>query len=152
MANNSNFLVDTALQLEDGAAARTASGAGTIATVAKVVDLGTGYVQGEVIFDVGAVELTTDEVYYLNVELSSAADFSSGKVVACTLPLGKVGVAGSALLNASAAVSETASKRFRLKFHNEFLGTQYRYMRCAHVMNNGTAETITYTAWATLQR
>lgn len=114
-------IFDKATELKDaGLVAATA--AATVASVAKVLDLGSGVVKGHVVVDVSAIEVATgDEGYRIEVQGSNSSTFASGVVMLAILHLGDSSV------NFESADSSTG--RYLVPVRNEKNGTVYRYMR-----------------------
>ena len=68
---------DYSLYLDDGGSI-TASAAGEIGGTDKILDLGSGLVEGSVIVDVTALDVDTgNELVTLGVQISSSATFAS---------------------------------------------------------------------------
>lgn len=122
MARNSkDFTYDNALLMKD-AGLVAASAAATVASSAKVLDLGPGRVDARVILDASAIEIDTgNEKYEIELQLSNAANFGSGVFIG-----GKVTLGHSSVTNESAS---SAVGRRELAFCNEINGTLYRYAR-----------------------
>jgi hypothetical protein len=147
--NQKDQTYDNATRLND-AGAITASAAGLVATVAKVLDFGaagpvaamTGYgrVDGRVICDVSALTVSTaDNLYQIKTQFSSSATFASSVIGGSVLMLG----------HATMLVGESAASvigRYELWFTNEINGTAYRYMRI-YTQVAGTTPSINYTAF-----
>lgn len=134
--SSKNVIFDAETQLHDGASAVTETGVGTIATVAKVLDLGGGgsasvgpQLPREAVVEVDVTAIKTsiaDETYAIKLQVCNASNFASGVVD----------------LNARVL---TATGKFLLPVTNEVNGTRYRYMRIAHTLG-GTLPSLTYTA------
>jgi hypothetical protein len=130
--------VDTLLQLKD-AGAIAASAAAQVGGSAKVLDLGTGFVKGNVMVDVTAMDVASgDEKYEIEVQLSSDSGFATGNVVAGELKLGDSTVAFGTV--------DSVIGRYMVPCTNEFGGTQYRYMRL-YTRVGGTSPSINYVAY-----
>jgi hypothetical protein len=87
-----NFTIDTLLQLKD-AGLVAASARAQVAGADQILDLGAGFVEGNIVIDVSAIEIDGgDEIYDLIVQLSSDSDFSDKTAVVerhrrrCRLP------------------------------------------------------------------
>jgi hypothetical protein len=81
---------DSTLVLKD-AGLVGASAPATVATVAKVIDLGQGNIEADVVIDVTAVEVASrDESYRIGIQLSDKADFSDDVYEVENLQLGAV--------------------------------------------------------------
>lgn len=130
------YTYDSLLELEDGAAAITADGAGS-----AVLDLGTGHVSGDIVLDVSAIDATTgDELYTIFAQLSDSATIASGIEHACAIQLG--GVTGAL---GQRDVSSLAG-RFVMPFQNQLSTRRYRYLRL-YVDVSGTSPSITFVAY-----
>ncbi len=118
-----------------------ASAAAKVDDAAKIVDIGTGEYKAEMIIDVSAIEIATnDEVYNICVQLSTSATFASAIQTAAKLELG----ASEVLLGDT----DSTVGRYKLMFDNEVNGTYYRYARVYTVVAGTIATGINYTAWA----
>jgi len=115
MSTYSNFTYDASLSLK--AAGLVAS----TTTETTVVDLGAGFVDGNLVIDVSAVEVaSTDEIYLICLEGSNVAAMTSGSVCLAQIEMG----------NATApADADTGTGRFVVPFRNEQNGTIYQYVR-----------------------
>jgi len=115
MPTYSNFTYDASLSLK--AAGLVAS----TTTEATIVDLGAGFVDGNLVIDVSAVEVaSTDEIYLICLEGSNVAAMTSGSVCLAQIEMG----------NATApADADTGTGRFVVPFRNEQNGTIYQYVR-----------------------
>ena len=115
------FTYDNELLLKDAGLVDT-DGVATVAAAAKVIDLGSGRVDGTVVIDATAVEVATgDEKYQIELQGSNAADMSAGKVTLAATILGD-----AAAINAD---SDAGPGRYEMPFTNEQNGTIYRYVR-----------------------
>jgi hypothetical protein len=93
-----------------------ASAAGSV-----IVDLGDGFMDGDMVIDISALEVaSTDEVYTISLEGSAVAAMTSGSVILAEKTFGNV---------AAPADADTAVGRHVLPFRNELNGTLYRYVR-----------------------
>ena len=142
MARNSkDFTYDHALLLKD-AGAVTASGNATVASSARVLDLGDGRVDGRVVCDVSAIDVAdANESYIVQLQVSNAIGFDSGVVAIASKQLGAATPTGN-----SAA---TPAGRYEIHFSNEENGVRYRYARVRYVLA-GTSPSINFTAFAVL--
>lgn len=132
----SGYIFDSLLELEDGAAAITADGAGS-----AILDLGAGRVVGDIVIDVSAMDLTTgDEQYNIIAEVSDSATFASGIEQACAI---QIGGATTPLGNRDLA-SDVG--RYVLSFQNQLNDRVYRYLQL-HVDVGGTTPSITFKAY-----
>jgi hypothetical protein len=132
---NRGFTIDTGLEMEDGAAAITS----TEVNSGGIVDLGSGVFEGTLVIQNTAIAVDGgDEAYLIELELSSSASFASDIIVGAKLHLGCDSVIGES--------ADTAVGVYQVPFHNDRLGTPYRYARLA-VTNAGATSSITYTAY-----
>ena len=132
-------MIDYGYEVQDSATFTT-SGAGTIASVAKVVDWGAGKLFGEAVFDVTAIEIASNnEFYNLLVQGSNVAAFTGTYTTLAALELGALEVIDSDL--------DSAVGRYRLPFCNEMPdGTKYRYGRVYCAVGGSVATGITFSA------
>jgi hypothetical protein len=83
---------DPDLLLKDDGAV-TASAAAQVDSSDKILDLGSGLVEGDIIIDVSACELDTqDEKYVISAQISNSDDFSEDNYEMMAVPLGSAGV------------------------------------------------------------
>ena len=79
---------DHSLLLHDDAAI-TASAAGSVGGVARVINLGTGNVFGDIIVDVSALDVDTgNEIVTIGVQLSSKSNFADDIYQVASLAIG----------------------------------------------------------------
>ena len=129
-------LDDSGLTLKASAAV-TSSAAGSV-----IADLGDGLVQGNLIVDVTAIDIATnDEMYDIVLQLSPDAAFGTA---------GNIQDAVAINLSCKEAKRTDSDKddvigRYVVPFSNEFGGTVYRYARIYTVVNT-TGCSITYAA------
>jgi hypothetical protein len=138
MGQYSNYTYDDALSLKDaGLVAESAAGS-------VILDLGAGFVEGDVVIDVSAIEVANgDEKYTVHLEGSNVAAMTSGSVTLANLPLG----------NATApADAATGAGRFVLPFRNEQNGTLYRYVRIYTTVAGSIASGINFSAFIAKKR
>lgn len=135
MANRfSQYTYDNALLLK-AAGLIAASAAGGI-----IVDLGTGFIEGDLVVDVSAVEVASlDEVYDIYLMGSNSATFASGNVRLAHIQMGNVA--------APASAGQTATGRFVAGFRNEQNGVTYRYARIHTIVAGTIATGINYVAF-----
>jgi hypothetical protein len=114
-------IFDKATELKDaGLVAATA--VATVASVAKILDLGAGVVKGHVVLDVTAVEVATgDESYRVEIQGSNSSTFASGIVILAMVHMGDSSVTFES--------ADSGTGRFIVPVRNEKNGTVYRYMR-----------------------
>lgn len=99
---------DNLLLLKD-AGATAVDAAGTVASVARVIDVGDARMDGVAVVDIGALD-TANGTYVLRVQGSTAIGF------------------GTPVELAARAI--TATGRTEIPFNNETNGLYYRYVRC----------------------
>jgi hypothetical protein len=130
-------MYDENLKLKD-AGVVTSSGYGTVDGSAQVLNLGSGLVRGNVIFDISTVVIDDDdEKYELHLMGGDDASFTN-TVSLCCLELG-----ANASLQGN---QDTERARYILPFQNEQAGTIYPYVRVRHVVS-GTSPKLRYAAY-----
>jgi hypothetical protein len=135
VASIGQYTLDTLLELEDGAGAFTAGGAGS-----SILDLGAAAMWGDIVIDVSAIVVNTDdELYQIHARLSDSASIASGIEIASTLTLG--GATGA--LGGRDVVATVG--RYVLPVTNQMATRQYRYLQL-FVVQEGTGDSITFTA------
>lgn len=140
--NQKDFTYDNALLLKD-AGAITASAAGTVAAVARVLDLGQGRLDARVIVDISAISVSVaDQLYGVEVQLSDVANFATGIRIGSTLRFGHQTATGES--------AGTVIGRYENAFTNELNGVIYRYAR-AFARIAGTTPSINFTAYIVQQ-
>jgi hypothetical protein len=143
MRQNKTFDVD--LELKD-AGLLAASAACQVDSAAQIVDLGDGLVEGDIIIDVSACEVASDdEKYVIGAQISSSATFASDIYEVCTLPLGSAGTAAGDNL---AGDTDMGIGRYVLPFRNEIAeGVKKRYLRLYVTISGTIATGINFTAY-----
>lgn len=137
---NVAYTYDNDLLLKD-AGLVAADAAATVGGSAKVVDLGTGRVDGVLVIDVTAVEIASnDERYIVVLQGCAASNFASG-----VENLGSVEF-GATEVRSGGAIDSTTG-RYYLKFTNEQNGTIYRYARVYTDVSGTIATGISFSAW-----
>ena len=137
-----NHTVDTLLALKD-AGLVAASARAQVSSADKIVDLGAGYVEGDIVIDVSAIEIGTgDESYDIVAQVSSDDDFSDKTKVIERIAI-HLGAKGTKRTDGD--VDDTAG-RYVIPFDNEFRGTVYRYLSLYTVIAGTIATGINYTA------
>jgi hypothetical protein len=142
--------LDFSHYLHDGAAAVTADGGGTIATVAKVVDLGsTDTMKGAMIVDVSAIVVdTATDKYVVKLQGTNTAAFGGTDIVdLAALELGHA----TALPGATAKTTGTYEVPFINQSQVDGAETRFRYLRVyVDLTSSGSpAASITYKAYLT---
>lgn len=138
-----NFTLDTLTQLKD-AGLVAASAAATVATVAKVLDLGEGFVEGNIVADVSAIEIGhNDEIFDIVVQLTNTAAFADDTKIFDKSSL-TLSTAGAQRTDANAV---NVVGRYVIPVNNEHAGVLYRYMRLYTLAAGTVAVGINYTAY-----
>lgn len=118
---------DNLLLLKD-AGAVTADGAATVATVARVLDLGLARMEAKVVLEASAIDTTTgDETYRVSLQGCDVVGFGSGVVEL-----------GSVLM--------TAAERKEIHFVNQVGSTIYQFVRL-YTDVTGTTPSLNYTGF-----
>lgn len=124
-----NLINDALTVLEDGAAAKTASGAGQVSDSAKELDVGSARLPVDAAVEIDVTDIDTtdgDETYNIAVEGTNTAGFGSTVVKL-------------------AEVEVTAVGKYVVPVNNEQASTIYQYLREYHTLA-GTTPSITFTA------
>lgn len=133
-----HFTFDVENLLKDSAT-HTADGVGQVAGVNRVLNIGTGRVSAQAVFDVSALDAASnDEKYTLQVEGSESEDFSTGSAVLASVVLG----AAEVILEDV----DSAADRYVVPFSNVIADVVYPFIRSSHVVA-GTSPSITYGSW-----
>lgn len=131
-------LVDELLILKD-AGAITSSAAAQVGGQAKILNIGTGKVEGELILDVTAIDIAgNDESYDLILQFSNSPTFASGIENGVSKNLGAVEVT-------KGGAQDSLVGRYKLPFTNVLNGVQYGYCRM-YTAVNAASSSINYTA------
>lgn len=145
------YTFDAALQLKD-AGLVAADAAATVGGSAKILDLGVGLVEGDVIIDVSEIEIATgDERYTIIAQFSNSATFASGIVIGSCIPMGDGSTIGTAFGGSGVDVDDVVG-RYILPIRNERNGTWYRYLRLWTDVAGTLASGIGYTAFLALEK
>jgi len=107
---------DNLLLLKD-AGAITVDAGGTVAAVARIIDVGDAHMDGVAVVDIGALD-TVNGTYVLRVQGSTTIGF------------------GTPVELAARAI--TATGRTEIPFNNETNGLYYRYIRCFNDVSGAT--------------
>jgi len=145
------YPIDTALQLEDGAAAITSTQVNSNAAGAAYLDLGDSLVHGAVVIQTSDVDCASDNESY-KIELQGGADTSftaATNAILAMLHLGPEETTGAVPADTTGDSPDAAV--YYVPFCNDFGGTTHRYVRLK-VTITGTSPTITYVAHLTTQR
>lgn len=136
-----NYTFDANLQFKDAGLVAADAGA-TVSGAAKIVDFGTGLFAGDMVIDVSAIEIASnDESYEIQVQLSSSSTFASDIVQGPSLKLG-------ALETLVGTDVDSSTGRYILPFRNEENGVWYRYARLYTNVSGTIATGINYAAFA----
>lgn len=146
---NLNYPYDSSLQLKD-AGLIAASAAATVASVAAIIDLGTGQAAGEMVVDISAIEVaSTDELYTIILEGSDSSDFSAG--TPRIVPLASLIVGAGAVIPGAGATS-SATGRYVVPWTNDYGGKLSRYVRAYTVVAGTIATGINYVASLSIRK
>ena len=106
-----------------------------------ILDLGEGFVEGNLIIDVSAVEVATgNEIYTISLEGSSVAAMTSLSVCLAKKVMGNLVVPMD---------NATGTGRFVIPFHNEENGVLNRYVRLSTLVAGTIATGINFAAYVT---
>lgn len=142
-AQRHHFTFDTELQLKD-AGLVAASGAATVGGSAKVLDLGDGFVQGQVWFNITAIESgSADETYEIMLQFSDGSDFSSDNVFAQSFHVGT---------GSNGWTDQYITGIKVMPFNNRYINSSgdeenFRYMRVYTVVGGTISTGINFEAW-----
>jgi len=148
---DADLVLEDSLDTNGDAEAITSSAAGSLLTVAQIIDVGDGLVEGYMIVDVDAIVEDTDALYAITLQGNNDGDFAD----ATAYDLAQVNIgAGESLFNATPATDVgAAGSRFVVPFRNEQDGTVYRYVRVYQTLSGGSdVESITDTIWLSIKR
>lgn len=136
---------DVDLELKD-AGLLAASAACQVDAAAQIVDLGSGLVEGDIVIDVSACEVASDdEKYEIGVQISDSATFASGIYEVQTLKLGSAGTAAGDNLPGD---TDMGVGRYILPMNNMIAGgTTKRYLRLYVTISGTIATGINFTAF-----
>lgn len=155
--NNTYPPMDAELKLAD-AGLVAASAVGQVDSADAVIDFGADtfrsggsgadgqapYVKGDILINLIAVEVASnDEVYHAILQLSDTADFSGIVRNRCSMQFGNVDIGGGS------PDDVTALERYTLPFDNEFGGRTFRYARLYINIAGAIATGINLEAWMT---
>lgn len=116
--------------------------AGLIATSTVggvILDLGDGFMQADLVIDITALEVASnDEIYTITLEGSNVANMSSGSVTLAEKQFGNV---------PAPADADTGIGRHVVAVRNEMAGQLYRYVRLHTVVAGAVATGINYSAF-----
>jgi len=134
---------DADLELKDSYAV-TSSAAAQVDSANKIVDVGAARCDGNVVVDVTAIDIASnDEEYDIILQGSNSATFASGIENLAQLNLGATEVR-------QGGAQDSTIGRYEMPFTNEQNDTVYRYLRIYTVVG-AASSSITYSAWGTTQ-
>lgn len=143
MVTNNSYMIDILLEMKD-AGAITADAAAQVGGSNKIIDLGEGFVEGNLLIDVSAIDFTTgDETYDLIFQLSSKSDFA-------TVIANKIKIQYGDARGGSNDLDQNFVGREVVPFNNEHQGVIYQFARMFTDVG-GTTPSINYTANLTKQ-
>ena len=133
-------MFDYDYRLEDGAAAFTVSAAGAIGATAQIVSLGEGRMHGEMIIDVTALEIASNNEYY-DLQLQGSTDSAFGGTITA---LSQIKLGAKEVLSGD---QDSAVGRYRVPFCTEQPdGTIYPYARVYAALGGSVTTGITFSA------
>lgn len=141
--NQKDFTYDNAMLLKD-AGLVAASGAATVSSASRVLNLGAARIDGRVILDFSAVEAdTNNELYTILLQGSNTGDEVAGTFTTA------VNLAALLMGDASTTLEtvDTAVGRREMAFTNEVNGTTYKYCRIYVIVAGTIATGINFTAF-----
>lgn len=120
------------------------SAAATVASVARVQDMGNARVDARIIVDIIAAESATgDELYTVEVQVSNSPTFASTVFIAAAIRLGAAGTTFESVA--------TAIGRREIAFTNEINGVVYRHVRLFTRVVGTIATGVNYRAYAVVE-
>lgn len=134
-------MIDSTMIMKD-AGLVAASAAATVASSAKIVNVGEGLVEGLLVVDVSAIEIASnDELYSIALQGSDVADFSTGDEVIVELAVLNLGAA-----EVIGGTADSTVGRYEIPFRNEYQGTHYPYLRVYTTVDGTIATGINFKA------
>lgn len=134
------YTFDAELELKD-AGLVAVSGAATVDSVAKILNVGTGLWTADIVIDVTAVEIASnDERYDIIAQGSTSASFASVIEDLSQIQIGA--------LEVTDGDQDGATGRFILPVRNEVNNVRYPYIRLYTVVAGAVATGINYSAFA----
>ena len=135
---------ETHYTLDDNLKMQTAGLVAASAAGTSIRDVGAGFVAGDLLIDVTALEIASnDEKYDIILQGSPDAAFGTAgniqELMAISLSAKE--------LKASDSDKDDATGRYVVPFRNEFGGTTYRYLRLYIVVAGTIASGINFAAW-----
>lgn len=128
---------------------KAAAAVGATADGTLVLDVGSGLLDADLVIDVTALEVdSNDESYEIIVEGSTVAAFATAAAIC---PLASITLGDKASTRLAAGVlakgTDDVVGRYVLPFRNEQNGTIYRYLRIKTIVVGTIATGINYSAW-----
>jgi hypothetical protein len=134
------YTFDAELEMKD-AGLVAASAAATVDSAARILNVGAGLWEADVVIDITAVEIASnDERYDIIVQGSTSSSFAS---VIDNLAQMQIGA-----LEVTDGDQDGATGRFILPVRNELNGVYYPYLRLYTVVAGAVAAGINYSAYA----
>lgn len=142
-----SYTFDAELEFKD-AGLIAADAAALVDGVAKIVDVGTGLFEADMVIDVSALEIASgDERYSVIIQGSSSPTFASDIAILAVLPLGDGTTIGTAFGGSGVDVDDAVG-RYILPFRNERNNVYYQYLRTWTDVAGAIATGINYSAFA----
>lgn len=135
-----HFTFDADLELHDGAAATTAAQNGQVDGAARVIDVGTGRVFGNLVIDIQAIKTSVGDEKYRLLLQGAVTDPAFGSELGNMVI---VELGHNSVIDEDATT--TAGTRIVVPFTNAIGDRLYSQVRF-RVVPSGTAPSITYTA------
>ena len=134
---------DTLLVLKD-AGLVASSAAAQVASAARIVDLGLGRVEADVLIDATAVEVdSSNELFTITCEFSNSSTFAS------VIATGAMQYLGHATAIPGGGDINQVAGRYQIPFVNVINGTHYRYMRLFTLVAGTVGTGVNYSAYIT---
>lgn len=131
------------LTLDDDLALKAAGLIAASAAVATILDLGAGLVEGNILIDVTALEIASnDETYQIVMQFSPDSDFGTAANIQDGMQLSL----SASELKTTDSDKDDVIGRYILPMSNEIGGTLYRYMRLYTIVAGTIATGINYKA------
>lgn len=135
-------MYDSSLILKD-AGLVAASAAGTVGGVAQILDVGEGRIDGEMVVDVTAIEIASnDELYSIALQGSDVADFTTGSPKVEELAVLNLGA--NEVLSGN---QDSATGRYVVPFSNLKLEAYFPYLRLYSTCAGSVATGINFSAF-----
>lgn len=136
-------IFDSDMEFKD-AGLVASSAAAEVDSAAQVIDVGTGLFRGQMIIDVSALEIATnDEIYDIVIQGSTVAAFATDTAI---VELAALNLSAKEVKRTDCNKDDAAG-RFKILFDNENNATYYRYIRIYTIVAGTIASGINYTAY-----